>query len=141
MDDHTFQQFQNFLAAADQEDESANQHRYAKLLRNTEARIGDADDDKRTLVASAILLAHSLALRFFLRYGKAIVPGAFPDEEGGNEPSPTLTPFGNISWTLDNPEDNLFEFLAKRYPDYREEWLDLLRNNWIHHAAYPSAGE
>jgi hypothetical protein len=144
MDDHTFQQFKNFLAAADQEGETENRHRYEKLLKNVEARMGDADGEQKTLVACGILLAHSLALRFFLRYDRAVAPGAFPEEEGsegGNQRSLTLDPFGNVSWTLENPEDDLFEFLAECYPNYREEWLALLQKNWIHHAAYRSAGE
>ncbi|WP_326912935.1 hypothetical protein [Rhizobium johnstonii] len=136
-----FEFFEEILHAAGQEGPADNQRRYLRILKNLERHMSIADGDRRSEIAFAIILAHSLALRFFLRYGRAIVPGAYPehDEAGGGEGLPKLTyDFEESSgFRLANPEDDLFEFLAGRYPDYRDEWLYFLKDEWISHAAYP----
>ena len=104
---------------------------YRRSLLLTAEQLDTSRNSKRIRVARVFVVAHGFAARYFARFGEPIDAEAFPGDRWQGDGPALRTKGADNSLQLANLEDELFEFVAALRPDYREEFLSLLKEGWI----------
>lgn len=126
------------LKAFDELAQNEMKERYAEAVKSIDDHLAEFGDSNRLGIARALSVAHGFAARYYIAFGEPIGDDAFPsDVQSGDGPAYRGNFIGHSS-SLQNFEDELFEFVVERYPSLRQEFLKLLEEGWFAAVLEPS---
>ncbi|TWF58220.1 hypothetical protein [Neorhizobium alkalisoli] len=132
---------QSQLEAFDELAQNEMKERYGEAVKSIDHHLAEFGESNRLGLARALVVAHGFAARYYMAFGEPVNTDAFPgDVQTGDGPAYRGNFIGHSS-SLQNLEDELFEFLADRYPSLRQEFLKLLEEGWIAAVLEPSRAE
>lgn len=129
------------LKAFDELAKNEMKERYEEAVKSIDDHLANFGDNNRLGIARALSVAHGFAARYYVAFGEPASGDAFPrDVQSGAGPAYRGNFIGHSS-SLQNLEDELFEFVVERYPSLRQEFLKLLEEGWIAAVLEPSRAE